>query len=423
MSRKGFDLDWVTVLLYLMLALFGWLTVYAVSSSSYTEALPFLTTAHGKQLVWVAFSLFVAWLVLFFDLRFIEAISYLLYGFSIFLLIMVFIAGKRVNGALAWLPVFGYSFQPAELAKIATALALARFMSSINFSMNNLKSVGLAMGMVLLPALIVILQNDTGSALVFFSLLIVFYREGLNWIIPGILILLALLAILTLWLGEPLWICGGLLLIAAISFGLSINKKSWLRDMLIYLTVGTLLSGYVFSVDFIVGKLAPHQQTRIMVWFNPLVDPLGKGYNVIQSKIAIGSGGLTGKGFLDGQYTKSKFVPMQETDFIYCTIGEELGWLGSSLVLVLFLALIWRIKFMAETSKTKFSRIYGYGIISILFFHILVNVGMTVGLMPVIGIPLPFFSYGGSSFLSFTILIFIMVNLYSYRSSVLGTKA
>lgn len=423
MSRKGFDLDWLTVLLYLMLALFGWLTVYAVSSSSYTEALPFLLTAHGKQLVWVGVSLFAAWLVLFLDLRFIEAISYLLYGVSIFLLLMVFIAGKRINGALAWLPVFGYSFQPAELAKIATALALARFMSSINFNMNNLKSVGIAMGMVFLPAIIVIFQNDTGSALVFFSLLIVFYREGLNWVIPAILILLSMLAILTLWSGEPLWICAGLLVIAAISFGLSINRKSWLRYLLIYLTVGTLLSGYVFSVDFIVSKLAPHQQTRIMVWFNPMVDPLGKGYNVIQSKIAIGSGGLTGKGFLDGQYTKSKFVPMQETDFIYCTIGEELGWLGSSLVLVLFLALIWRIKFMAETSKTKFSRIYGYGIISILFFHILVNIGMTVGLMPVIGIPLPFFSYGGSSFLSFTILVFLMVNLYSYRSSVLGTKA
>lgn len=423
MSRKGFDLDWLTVLLYLILAFFGWMTVYAVSSSTYTEALPFFSTAHGKQLVWVGISLVAAWLVLFFDLRFIEAISYLLYGLSIFLLIMVFFAGRRINGALAWLPVFGYSFQPAEVAKIATALALSRFMSSINFSMNNLKSVGIAMGIVLLPALIVILQNDTGSALVFFSLLIVFYREGLNWLIPGLLLLLAALAILTLWSGEPLWICGGLILIAGISFGLSLSKKTWVRDLMVYLVAGLLLSGYVFSVDYIVGKLPAHQQTRIMVWFNPLVDPLGKGYNVIQSKIAIGSGGLTGKGFLDGQYTKSKFVPMQETDFIYCTIGEELGWLGSSLVLVLFLALIWRIKYMAETSKTKFSRIYGYGIISILFFHILVNIGMTVGLMPVIGIPLPFFSYGGSSFLSFTLLIFIMVNLYSYRSSVLGTKS
>ncbi|MEM8887296.1 MAG: rod shape-determining protein RodA, partial [Bacteroidota bacterium] len=361
-------------------------------------------------------------LILFLDLRFIEGISYLLYGVSIFLLLLVFLLGKRVNGALNWLPLFGFSFQPAEVAKIATALALARFMSSIGFSLKNTRSLAIAIGIVILPALIVILQNDTGSALVFFSLLIVFYREGLNWLIPALLILLAALAVITLWLGKPLWICLGLLLLAGISFALSFNKRNWGRDLMIYLIVTGIMSGYVFSVDFIVDKLPQHQQNRIFVLFNPTIDPQGVGYNVIQSKIAIGSGGLTGKGYKQGEYTKSKFVPMQETDFIYCTVGEELGWLGSSFVLMLFFALIWRIKIMAENAKTKFSRIYGYGIISILFFHVLVNVGMTVGLMPVIGIPLPFFSYGGSSFLSFTILIFLMVNLYSFKSSVLGSK-
>ncbi|MEL6253088.1 MAG: rod shape-determining protein RodA [Bacteroidota bacterium] len=422
MNRKGFDLDWITIFLYMMLAIVGWSTVFAVSYFSYDDALPFLSTAHGKQLIFICVAMVVAVLILFLDLRFIEGISYLLYGLSIFLLLLVFLVGKRVNGALAWLPIFGFSFQPAEVAKIATALALARFMSSIGFSLNNARSLGIAIGIVILPALIVILQNDTGSALVFFSLLIVFYREGLNWLIPALIILLAALAVVTLWLGKPIWICLGLLTLAGISFAFSFNKRSWGRDMMIYLIVTGIMSGYVFSVDFIVDKLPTHQQNRIFVLFNPTIDPQGVGYNVIQSKIAIGSGGLTGKGYKQGEYTKSKFVPMQETDFIYCTVGEELGWLGSSFVLMLFFALIWRIKIMAENSKTKFSRIYGYGIISILFFHILVNVGMTVGLMPVIGIPLPFFSYGGSSFLSFTILIFLMVNLYSFKSSVLGSK-
>lgn len=423
MNRKNFELDWMMLVLYLLLAFFGWLTVYAVSSNSYEELAPFFSTAHGKQLVWVGISLGVAALVLLFDLRFIEGVSYLLYGLSIFLLLLVFLVGKRINGALAWLPVFGYSFQPAELAKIATALALSRFMSSINFSLNNSRSLLIAAVIIILPALIVVFQNDTGSALVFFSLFIVFYREGLNWLIPASILLLVGLAVLTLWLGQPLWICLALLGLAALSFALSFNKKNWLRDMMVYLIVSALMAGYVYSVDLIVSKLPKHQQNRIMVLFDPSVDPQGIGYNVIQSKIAIGSGGLTGKGFLDGEYTKSKFVPMQETDFIYCTVGEELGWLGASFVLLLFLALIWRIKYMAEHAKTKYARIYGYGIISILFFHILVNVGMTVGLMPVIGIPLPFFSYGGSSFLSFTILIFLMVNLFSYRSSVLGSKS
>ncbi|MEM6801119.1 MAG: rod shape-determining protein RodA, partial [Bacteroidota bacterium] len=291
MNRKNFELDWMTLILYLLLALFGWLTVYAVSSNSYEELAPFFSTAHGKQLIWVGISLGVAALVLVVDLRFIEGASYLLYGLSIFLLLLVFLVGKRIDGALAWLPIFGYSFQPAEVAKIATALALARFMSSINFSLNNSRALLLAVGIVVLPALLVILQNDTGSALVFFSLFIVFYREGLNWLIPASILLLVGLAVLTLWLGEPLWICLALLGLAGLSFALTFNKKNWLRDMMVYLTVSLLMAGYVYSVDLIVSKLPKHQQNRIMVLFDPSVDPQGIGYNVIQSKIAIGSGG------------------------------------------------------------------------------------------------------------------------------------
>ena len=301
-------------------------------------------------------------------------------------------------------------------------MALARYMSTLNFSMHNARQLLIAVGIVLLPAIIVILKNDTGSALVFGSFLIVFYREGLNPLIPLVLILLVIIAILTLWLESSLYVSYGLIVLAAISLAISFNRKHWGRILLMHLVAVVLLSGYSFSMNAIVEKLAPHQQVRIKVLFNPNLDPQGAGYNVIHSKIAIGSGGVTGKGFLDGHYTKYRFVPKQETDFIYCTIGEEQGWLGTSFVVCLFFLLIWRIKYLAENSKTRYARIYGYSILSILFFHVFVNIGMTIGLVPVIGIPLPFFSYGGSSFLSFSVLIFIMVNLYSYRASVLGSK-
>lgn len=422
MNRKRLDFDALTVLLYFVLVLLGWMTIYAVTSSN-GDLWYDLSTIHGKQLMWIGISAVVGLVCLSLDYRFLEAISYVAYAGAVALLVLVLVVGKEVNGAKSWLIIGGQSFQPSELAKLATAMALAKYMSRLNFSLHDWRQLAVAAGIVLVPAVIVILQNDTGSALVFGAFLIVFFREGLNPLIPLLLIFTAVVSIVTLWLGKPLYVIGGLVVLGLISYRIVYERRSWLRLAVIHALAILLFAGLSFSVSLIVSKLKPHQQIRIEVLFNPSKDPQGAGYNVIQSKIAIGSGGLTGKGYLQGRYTKYKFVPKQETDFIYCTIGEEFGWLGSSLVLVLFLSLLGRMQFLAEHAKTRYARIYGYSVMAILFFHVMVNVGMTIGLVPVIGIPLPFFSYGGSSLLAFTLLIFILLNLFSYRGTVLGSKS
>jgi rod shape determining protein RodA len=422
MNRNSFDFDSITLFLYLGLVLLGWLTIFAVTSTSGDIGLFDSSYAHGKQFLWIGISVVVALIVLVLDNRFLEGSSYVVYGISMTMLILVLFFGAEVNGAKSWLVIAGQRFQPSEFAKVATAMALARYMSTQNFSFNNLSQALVAFSIILLPGLIVILQNDTGSALVFGSFLIVFFREGLNPLIPILLLTLAGVAIVTLWLGSWMIAAGIIAVVAAISFLYFFEKRHWGRTLINHLLVLVVLCGFSFSINLIVSQLKEHQRNRILVWFNPDVDPQGKGYNVIQSKIAIGSGGLSGKGFLQGNYTKYKFVPKQETDFIFCTIGEERGWLGASAIVLLFFALIWRSKFLAENSKTRYARVYGYSVVSILFFHVMVNVGMTIGLMPVIGIPLPFFSYGGSSLLAFTVMIFILVNLYSYRATVLGSK-
>ncbi|RMG71636.1 MAG: rod shape-determining protein RodA [Bacteroidetes bacterium] len=421
MNRKRLDFDALTILLYFGLVLLGWMTIYAVTSVNGDVWYDF-STIHGKQLIWIGLGTLIGGIILSLDHRFLEALSYVFYAAAIALLVLVLVAGKEVNGAKSWLIIAGQPFQPSEFAKLATAMALAKYMSRMGFSMYDWKQFVVAAGIVLTPASIVILQNDTGSALVFGAFLIVFFREGLNPLVPLLLIFTGAVAIVTLWCGEPLYVSGGLAALGLISYRIVYERRSWLRLAVIHALAVLLFAGLSFSVDFIVGKLKPHQQIRIEVLFDPGKDPQGAGYNVIQSKIAIGSGGLTGKGYLQGKYTKYKFVPKQETDFIYCTIGEEWGWLGASFVLLLFLGLLGRVQFLAENAKTRYARIYGYSVLSIVFFHVLVNVGMTIGLVPVIGIPLPFFSYGGSSLLAFTVLIFILVNLYSYRASVLGSK-
>ncbi|MEM6265667.1 MAG: rod shape-determining protein RodA, partial [Bacteroidota bacterium] len=422
MNRNAFKFDLLTLFLYLALALMGWMTIYAVSSTSGGTD-PFdLNYNHGRQFLWIGISLVAAMVIMSLDNRFLEAVSYLFYGGAIALLLLVLIFGKEVNGAKSWLIIGGFQFQPSELAKTATAMALAKYMSKLNFSLSNPKDSIIAGLIIVVPALIIILQNDTGSALVFGSFMIVFFREGQHPVIPIFLILVAVVALLSLWL-EQAWIVVGIVFgLSVISFLVLFDRKKIISLLLIHLVAFAFFSTLAFSTQFLVSKLQPHQQIRLKVLFNPEIDPSGSGYNVIQSKIAIGSGGIMGKGFLDGNYTKYKFVPKQVTDFIFCTIGEELGWIGSTFVLLLFFGLILRLRFIAENSKTRYARIYGYSVISILFFHVLINVGMTVGLVPVIGIPLPFFSYGGSSLLSFTILIAILVNLFSYRSTVLGAK-
>lgn len=422
MNRKSFDLDMITLALYFGLVLLGWMTIYAVSSANGQDELFNLSFIHGKQILWIGISLVLGIGIIALDYRFIEAVSWGAYAASILLLIVVIFIGKEINGARSWIVISGQPFQPSEFAKTATALALAKYLSRQNVSMSTGKHFLTALLIILTPAIIIILQNDTGSALVFGSFLIVLFRKGMTSLIPLGLMLTGAVAILTLYFGQPWYVIGGIVGIMLISFAFFSNKRNWSKVLILHLAITAFFILLSISTNSIVKKLPEHQQNRIMVLFDPQQDPLGKGYNVIQSQIAISSGGLQGKGYLNGNYTKYRFVPKQETDFIFCTVGEEYGWLGSSMVILLFFFLIWRLKHLAENSKTSFSLYYGYAVLAIIFFHVVVNVGMTVGLVPVIGIPLPFFSYGGSSLLNFTILLSIMINFYSYRSSVLGTK-
>jgi rod shape determining protein RodA len=431
MNRKSFDFDWVSIVLCMLLALGGWVAIYAVSSHAglatvegvVAPAKSLLSTEHGKQLMWIGISAIIALIILAMDNRFLEALSYIFYGGTIVLLLSVFVIGKEVNGAHSWIAIGGFSLQPTELAKVATAMALAKYMSSLNFSLENRNDLLSAAGIVLLPMLITLLQNDTGSALVFGSFLFIFYREGLTPLIPISLLLIGFVCILTLGVGNQ-WITAGVLGgLTIVSFYILYNKKYWQRWLGLHASVLVMALVLSFSTNFIVLKvLQTHQRNRIMVLFNPNVDPRGLGYNSIQSKIAIGSGGLFGQGIWQGKYTKNKFVPKQSTDFIFCTVGEEGGWIGSTVLLLMFFGLILRVRYLGEHSKTKYARIYGYGVMSILFFHVFVNIGMAIGLVPVIGIPLPFYSYGGSSLLAFTILIFVLINHFSYRSTILGAK-
>ncbi|MEL6593328.1 MAG: rod shape-determining protein RodA [Bacteroidota bacterium] len=423
MNRKNFDFDLVTILLYVGLVLLGWMTIYAVSSANFGSDIFNFGVLHGKQLVWMGVSLVVAMLVLLLDHRFLNSTAYLAYGASIFMLVLVLFIGKEVNGAKSWLIIGGQQFQPSEFAKLATALALAKYMSRLNFSMNNGQDLIAVLGMIIVPALIVIFQNDTGSALVFGSFLIVLFREGLHPLVPIVLILLAGVALLSLYLGGSLWVIAGIFGLGLLVFVFTFSARRWIRNAIWISSICAVFSLVSFGTNQLMGLLQDHQQIRLKVLFDPSIDPQGAGYNVIQSKIAIGSGGVWGKGYLQGNYTKYQFVPKQETDFIYCAVGEEYGWIGSTVVLLCFFLLIWRLQFLSENSKTRFARIYGYSVVGILFFHVVINIGMTIGLVPVIGIPLPFFSYGGSSLLSFTVLIFVLINLYSSRIAVLGSKA
>ena len=422
MNRK-FELDIPAVLLYFALAIFGWLTIYAVSSNGGEVGLFEMGTNHGKQFIWLGISTVVGIVILSLDNRFLESlVSYVAYILALLLLVLVLFIGKEVNGAKSWLIIAGIQIQPAEFAKVATAMALARYMSQLNFSLKNQGNALTAFAIVAIPGVIVLLQNDTGSALVFASFLIVFFREGLNPVIPVLLLAIGAVGIATLWVGNPWYVSIAILSLGVLSFILTYNKRSVFGSAILHVLIIAFFIGLSFSTDTIVKKLPQHQQNRIMVLFNPDIDKQGAGYNVRQSKIAIGSGGMWGKGYLQGNYTKGDFVPKQVTDFIFCTIGEERGWVGSTFLLGFFFLFLWRIRFLAENSKTRYARIYGYSVLSILFFHILVNIGMTIGLIPVIGIPLPFFSYGGSSLLAFTILIAVLLNLHAYRSNVLGKK-
>jgi rod shape determining protein RodA len=393
----------------------GWINIYAaVYNEEYSNILS-MSQKYGKQLVWILTSLLLATIILIIDGNFYPAFSFYIYGISLVSLVLVLFIGREVSGSKSWFRFGEFGIQPAEFAKFATNLALAKFLSSLNIRLEDFKTKVMSGFLIVLPMLLILLENETGVALVFVCFIFVLYREGLsgNFLLLGFLA--GLLFILTLLISKVTLI----IVVASLGFiAFLLSRRTRKNISLIVVTV-LLASGTIYSVDYAFEHLEPHQKKRINVFLGKETDKKKAGYNVNQSMIAIGSGGLAGKGFLQGTQTKYDFVPEQSTDFIFCTVGEEWGFIGSSVVITLFVILLMRIIFVAERQRSSFSRIYGYGVASILFMHITINIGMTIGLAPVIGIPLPFFSYGGSSLWSFTILLFIFIKLDAYRLQVL----
>jgi len=410
------NIDWLTVLIFLVMIFMGWFNIYAAVYNEEHQSILDASQSYGKQLVWIITALFIALVILIIDGEFFPKFAYPLYGIFMLLLVAVLFLGTEVKGSRSWIAVGEFRIQPAEFAKFATNLAIAKFLSNMNIKIEQLRTRLIAIALFVLPAVIIILQKETGSALVFASFILVIYREGL----PGIYLFLgfafAVVCVLALVM-NPVTLT--ILIAVACVIGIVIYRFRWKA---ILMSIGVFLVSFatVRSIDYLFEKvLEDHQKRRINVLLGKELDLKGAGYNVHQSKIAIGSGGLLGKGPLRGTQTKYNFVPEQSTDFIFCTVGEEWGFVGSLVVLSLFLFLLLRIIFLAERQRSAFSRIYGYGLACIIFFHLAINIGMTIGLAPVVGIPLPFFSYGGSSLWSFTILLFIFIRLDSYRFQIL----
>lgn len=412
------NLDWPTIFIYLALVILGWFNIYAaVYDETLNQTIWDLSLNSGRQLMFIIASGVIIMGIIIIDMRFYEAFAYVAFGVILFLLLLVPLVGKEVGGNKAWLGIGSFGVQPSEFAKFVTALAVAKFIGSVGFRMDNLRNQAALFGMIGLPMLFILLQKDTGTALVFTSFIFVFFREGMSPFLMIVGICAAAIFILTLLVPDQLYLHGGIVI--ALALLIIFGKKKFKR--IAVLSIGALIiMGVIESVDYVVTDvLKPHQQNRIKALVNPDADPLGYGWNVTQSKIAIGSGGPFGKGFLKGTQTKFDFVPEQSTDFIFCTIGEEHGWFGAFVVVTLFVALLLRIVFLAERQKSRFARAYGYSVASIFFFHFAINIGMTIGLFPVIGIPLPFFSYGGSALWGFTTLLFILLKLDAHRSQVL----
>lgn len=413
-------LDWVTLLIYFALVLVGWFSIF---SAKYNELHPSIfdfSMEYGKQLIWIGIALFAGFIILLIDAKFFNAFSLWIYFFFLASLVAVSVYGKATKGAMSWIEFGPVKFQPSEFAKMGTALALAGYLGRLDVDLRKRKEQIVSFALFLVPMALVLLQNDTGSAIVFVSFIFVLYREGMpgaGWLMV-IGVVAALLFIFTLvWSQKVMYFILGALLLLTLLY-LFLNKK---RDAVIPVILAFAMSfGMVFSVDYAFNHvLQEHQRNRVLVLLGQLDDPKGVGYNVYQSKIAIGSGGFTGKGFLQGTQTKYDFVPEQHTDFIFCTIGEEGGFLGTAAVVILYVALLLRIIMLAERQRSTFSRVYGYGIAGIFFVHVAINIGMTIGLMPVIGIPLPFLSYGGSSMLAFTVMLAIFVKQDANRLNIL----
>ncbi len=420
-SKSSFyAIDWVMVLLYIALVFFGWVNVYASVYNEEHSQIFDITQRYGKQMIWIVLAGLLAMAILFIDPKFFSSTALFFYGVMMVMLIAVLFFGKTINNSRSWFQIGSFAFQPAEFAKFATALLLAKIMSLPNFNVRKRKSLMLVGAVILLPVILIMAQPDVGSAIVFFSLLLVLHREGLWSMIMIALIYLFVLFLLALMFNNIIIIT--VIFFLTVVFSILWRKK--IRNVLLVIAIGVVSLGFVLSVDYFYDNvLKDHQRKRIDVWTYSIrgvdIDKKDAGYNFYQSKVAIGSGGFSGKGFLEGTQTKMNFIPEQDTDFIFCTVGEEWGFLGSFFVVSLYGLLLIRIVKKAEKQRSDFSRIYGYAVASILLFHFLVNIGMTIGLVPVIGIPLPFISYGGSSLWSFTILLFIFIKQDSYRSEVI----
>lgn len=409
------NIDWFLVLGYFALVLLGWLNIYAAVYNEEASSIFDISQKYGKQMLWIGTSVVLIIFILLMDSSLFQTLAYPIYWLSMLSLLGLYIFGKEIAGAQSWYAFGSFSIQPSEFAKFATGLAMARYLSSRNI---NLKSWGdriMALVILLIPAVLIIPQPDPGSALVYFALLLVLYREGLsgNYIFLGFaLVALFILSLLI----DPIYlsvILGGLGILVMI---LMRKNRGWVARIL---GVVILSVGFIQTVDYAFNNLLEDRhRNRINILLGKAHDPQGIGYNTAQSMIAIGSGGLTGKGYLEGTQTKYDFVPEQSTDFIFCTVGEEWGFVGSTAVIIIFVLLFFRLIQVAERQKDTFARIYGYCVVSILFFHFAINIAMTIGLAPVIGIPLPFFSYGGSSLWGFTLLLWIFIKLDSHRKNI-----
>lgn len=460
------NIDWVTVVLYFLMVFLGWFNIYAALYSDEYNSIFDISQQYGKQLMWIGAAAVLALTIMLLEVNFYVFFSYILFGTLMFLLLLVPFIGKEINGARSWFQLGPIAFQPSEFAKFATALALARYMSTYGFKLQKPKSLMTIAAIIFGPVVLILLQNDTGSALVYFSFVLVLYREGLTGVVLFFGTLIAILFVLALVLpnltltiimisvvllmylifNPKLKQFVSVLILYAASIALFLLFSLILKteiDISHFIMAGTVLASiivlyksvklklpnytkiaivfigsvlFTISVDYgFENLLESHHQVRINELLGIESNPHGAGYHVNQSKIAIGSGGVWGKGYLNGTQTKFDFVPEQSTDFIFCTVGEEWGYAGTLTIIVLFMFLLSRLIWLAERQRSTFSRIYGYSVAVILFFHFMVNIGMTIGLMPVIGIPLPFFSYGGSSLWSFTILLFIFIRLDASR--------
>ena len=407
-NSLGNNIDWISILLYITLVIMGWMTIYSASLPLEETSIFDLSQIYGRQALFIGLTIPLILIILFTDAKIVERLSFVFYGFGIILLLGLFVFGVTKKGQTNWYQFGSFGFQPSEFVKIATALLLAKYISYSQINFKYLRHQAIGLGIIALPIFLILMQPDAGSAMIFLSLIFVLNREGLpSWYLWSGVVAIALFfgALLI----NPIYIIIGIGFYMMIHF---IFNRKITRNPLLYILLFLAIAAYVYSVNYVYNSvLEPHQKDRINVLIGEEVNLKKEGYNLNQSMIAIGSGGLSGKGYLEGTQTKGGFVPEQHTDYIFTTVGEEWGFIGSFVVIILFTVLFLRILYLAEKQKTKFSRVYGYCVATLLFTHFFVNIAMLIKLFPTIGVPLPFFSYGGSSLWSFTILLFIFLKL------------